>query len=112
MTQICDWSWWVFIARLLSGFSGMLPVGYPIASRSRTWQRSRPRNSAADHNLNVCADAGSFLTLSRAINLGNASSSATRNGMNHRVLLWTSCRSTLGGASCTPFHFAAIAASP
>ena len=49
-----------------------------------------------DHNLNVYADAGSFLTLSRAINLGNPSSSAMPNGMDDRVLLWTSCRSALG----------------
>jgi len=49
-----------------------------------------------DHNLNAYADAGSFLTLSRVINLGNPSSSAMPNGMDDRVLLWTSCRSALG----------------
>lgn len=49
----------------------------------------------ADHNLNAYADAGSFLTLSRVINLGNASSSAMPNGMDDRVLLWTSCKAAI-----------------
>jgi putative chitinase len=52
----------------------------------------------ADHNLNAYADAGSFLTLSRAINLGNPSSSAMPNGMDDRTLLWTSCKAALAAA--------------
>jgi putative chitinase len=50
----------------------------------------------ADRNFNTYADAGSFLTLSRAINLGNPASTGTPNGMDDRELLWTSCKAALG----------------
>jgi putative chitinase len=50
----------------------------------------------ADRNFNAYADAGAFLTLSRAINIGNPNSTATPNGMDDREELWTSCKAALG----------------
>lgn len=49
-----------------------------------------------DHGLNAYADADAFLTLSRAINIGNPDSTATPSGMDDRVLLWNSCKKALG----------------
>ncbi|WP_322055615.1 glycoside hydrolase family 19 protein [Burkholderia cenocepacia] len=50
----------------------------------------------ADHALSAFADAGEFLSISRAINLGNPRSAATPNGMPDRLALWNSCRTALG----------------
>jgi len=52
----------------------------------------------ADHALSAFADAGDFLSISRAINLGNPRSAATPNGMPDRLALWGSCKKALGGA--------------
>ncbi|WP_240647217.1 MULTISPECIES: glycoside hydrolase family 19 protein [Burkholderia cepacia complex] len=50
----------------------------------------------ADHALSALADAGDFLSISRAINLGNPRSAATPNGMPDRLALWDSCKKALG----------------
>ncbi|WP_407062592.1 glycoside hydrolase family 19 protein [Burkholderia gladioli] len=50
----------------------------------------------ADHALSAFADAGDFLAISRAINLGNPRSAATPNGMADRLALWASCKKALG----------------
>ncbi|WP_334034770.1 glycoside hydrolase family 19 protein [Burkholderia cepacia] len=50
----------------------------------------------ADNALSAFADAGDFLSISRAINLGNPRSVATPNGMPDRMALWDSCRAALG----------------
>ena len=50
----------------------------------------------SDRNFNAYADAGAFLTLSRAINLGNPNSTAQPEGMDDRNLLYTSCKQALG----------------
>ena len=50
----------------------------------------------SDRNFNASADAGAFLTLSRAINLGNPNSTAQPEGMDDRNLLYTSCKQALG----------------
>lgn len=52
----------------------------------------------ADHALSAFADAGDFLSISRAINLGNPRSAATPNGMPERLALWGSCKKALGVA--------------
>ncbi|MDN7429043.1 glycoside hydrolase family 19 protein [Burkholderia vietnamiensis] len=52
----------------------------------------------ADRALSAFADAGDFLSISRAINLGNPRSTATPNGMPDRLALWNSCRAALGVA--------------
>jgi putative chitinase len=52
----------------------------------------------ADHGLNALADAGDFLGISRAINLGSARSSGTPNGMDDRRALWATCKAALGVA--------------
>ncbi|MCM2544859.1 glycoside hydrolase family 19 protein [Burkholderia glumae] len=52
----------------------------------------------ADHGLNALADAGDFLGISRAINLGNARAAGTPNGMPDRLALWASCKAALGAA--------------
>nr|WP_264857976.1 glycoside hydrolase family 19 protein [Burkholderia cenocepacia] len=52
----------------------------------------------ADHALSAFADAGDFLSISRAINLGNPRSAATPNGMPDRLALWDSCKKALGVA--------------
>ncbi|ASE96053.2 lysozyme [Burkholderia cepacia] len=52
----------------------------------------------ADHALSAFADAGDFLSISRAINLGNPRSAATPNGMPDRLALWGSCKKALGVA--------------
>nr|WP_186125768.1 glycoside hydrolase family 19 protein [Burkholderia gladioli] len=52
----------------------------------------------ADRALSAFADAGDFLAISRAINLGNPSSAATPNGMPDRLALWASCKKALGAA--------------
>ncbi|UVS87082.1 lysozyme [Burkholderia glumae] len=52
----------------------------------------------ADHGLNALADAGDFLAISRAINLGNARAAGTPNGMPDRLALWASCKAALGAA--------------
>ena len=49
-----------------------------------------------DRGLNAYADAGAFLSISRAINLGDPNSTGTPAGMDDRVLLWTSCKAALG----------------
>ncbi|WP_240327241.1 glycoside hydrolase family 19 protein [Burkholderia sp. IDO3] len=53
----------------------------------------------ADNALSAFADAGDFLSISRAINLGNPRSVATPNGMSDRLALWNSCKAALGLAS-------------
>ncbi|WP_186183324.1 glycoside hydrolase family 19 protein [Burkholderia gladioli] len=50
----------------------------------------------SDHALSAFADAGDFLSISRAINLGNPRSTATPNGMADRQALWDSCKAALG----------------
>ncbi|MBU9550422.1 lysozyme [Burkholderia multivorans] len=50
----------------------------------------------ADNALSAFADAGDFLSISRAINLGNPRSAAMPNGMPDRLALWNSCRAALG----------------
>ncbi|WP_244136968.1 glycoside hydrolase family 19 protein [Burkholderia pyrrocinia] len=50
----------------------------------------------ADKALSAFADTGDFLSISRAINLGNSCSAATPNGMPDRLALWDSCRAALG----------------
>ncbi|HIE4193307.1 MULTISPECIES: glycoside hydrolase family 19 protein [Burkholderia] len=50
----------------------------------------------ADNALSAFADAGDFLSISRAINFGNPRSTATPNGMPDRLALWDSCRAALG----------------
>ncbi|WP_186151915.1 glycoside hydrolase family 19 protein [Burkholderia gladioli] len=52
----------------------------------------------ADRALSAFADAGDFLAISRAINLGNPRSAATPNGMPDRLALWASCKKALGAA--------------
>ncbi|WP_322084012.1 lysozyme [Burkholderia sp. BCC1972] len=52
----------------------------------------------ADNALSAFADAGDFLSISRAINLGNPRSAATPNGMPDRLALWDSCKKALGVA--------------
>lgn len=52
----------------------------------------------ADRALSAFADAGDFLAISRAINLGNPRSAATPNGMPDRLALWGSCKKALGVA--------------
>ncbi|WP_230205794.1 glycoside hydrolase family 19 protein [Burkholderia cenocepacia] len=52
----------------------------------------------ADHALSAFADASDFLSISRAINLGNPRSAATPNGMPDRLALWDSCKKALGVA--------------
>ncbi|WP_249192481.1 glycoside hydrolase family 19 protein [Burkholderia cenocepacia] len=49
----------------------------------------------ADNALSAFADAGDFLSISCAINLGNPRSAATPNGMPDRMALWNSCRAAL-----------------
>ncbi|POM15733.1 putative phage lysozyme [Burkholderia cepacia] len=53
----------------------------------------------ADNALSAFADAGDFLSISRAINLGNPRSTATPNGMTDRLALWDSCKAALGVTS-------------
>lgn len=53
----------------------------------------------ADNALSAFADAGDFLSISRAINLGNPRSTGTPNGMADRLALWTSCKAALGVSS-------------
>ncbi|MCA8120419.1 lysozyme [Burkholderia cepacia] len=50
----------------------------------------------ADNALSAFADAGDFLSISRAINLGNPRSAATPNGMPDRLALWDCCKKALG----------------
>lgn len=52
----------------------------------------------ADHGLNALADAGDFLGISRAINLGSAHAAGTPNGMDDRRALWATCKAALGVA--------------
>lgn len=49
-----------------------------------------------DHGLNAFADAGDFLSISRAVNLGNAHSHGTPNGMADRQALYDACKTALG----------------
>ncbi|VWC53622.1 putative phage lysozyme [Burkholderia aenigmatica] len=53
----------------------------------------------SDNALSAFADAGDFLSISRAINLGNPHSAATPEGMTGRLELWTSCKAALGVSS-------------
>lgn len=48
-----------------------------------------------DHNLNAYADSGDFLSICRVVNLGNAHTTATPNGMANRQALFDSCRGAL-----------------
>nr|WP_043216084.1 glycoside hydrolase family 19 protein [Burkholderia gladioli] len=56
----------------------------------------------ADRALSAFADAGDFLAISRAINLGNARAAGTPNGMPDRLALWASCKAALGAAGSIP----------
>lgn len=47
-------------------------------------------------DLNQYADSGDFVALSKAINLGNAQSDKTPNGLSDRLLLWSLCKSAFG----------------
>lgn len=49
-----------------------------------------------DHGLNAFADAGDFLAISRAVNLGNPHSKGTPNGMADRQALYDACKAALG----------------
>jgi len=40
MTQIRDWRWWVFIACLMGGFSGMLAAGYFLGQWGMSVERA------------------------------------------------------------------------
>lgn len=53
----------------------------------------------ADRALSAYADVGDFLSISRVINLGNAHTSGTPNGMDDRLALWASCKAALGVTS-------------
>ncbi|MGU7784871.1 glycoside hydrolase family 19 protein [Burkholderia sp. PU8-34] len=50
----------------------------------------------ANRNLNALADAGNFLGVSRAVNLGSATSTATPNGWPQRQALYASAKTALG----------------
>lgn len=50
----------------------------------------------SDRNFNAYADAGDFLTLSRALNLGNPNSPAMPEGWPERQQLYASCKQALG----------------
>ncbi|CAJ2712277.1 glycoside hydrolase family 19 protein [Burkholderia pseudomallei] len=49
----------------------------------------------ANRNLNALADAGNFLGLSRAVNLGSASSTATPNGWTQRAALYAAAKQAM-----------------
>lgn len=50
----------------------------------------------SNRNLNALADAGNFLGLSRAVNLGSAASKAMPNSYSERLALYTSAKAALG----------------
>jgi putative chitinase len=52
----------------------------------------------SNRNLNALADAGNFLAISRAINLGNPNSMATPNGYSERLALYGAGKKALGVA--------------
>lgn len=49
-----------------------------------------------NRNLNALADAGNFLGLSKAVNLGNANSQATPGSYSERLALYTAAKAALG----------------
>lgn len=49
-----------------------------------------------NRNLNALADAGNFLGLSRAVNLGSATSKAMPNSYSERLALYTAAKQALG----------------
>jgi putative chitinase len=50
----------------------------------------------SNRNLNALADAGNFLGVSRAVNLGSAASKAMPNGYSERLALYTAAKQALG----------------
>lgn len=48
-----------------------------------------------NNNLNVLADAGNFLGVSRAVNLGSANSTAMPNSYSERLALYTAAKAAL-----------------
>lgn len=50
----------------------------------------------SNRNLNALADAGNFLAVSRAINLGNPNSKAMPNGYSQRLALYGAAKKSLG----------------
>jgi putative chitinase len=64
---------------------------------------SQPDNAAlsaawywSNRNLNALADAGNFLAVSRAINLGNPNLTATPNGYSERLALYGAAKKAFG----------------
>lgn len=49
-----------------------------------------------NRKLNTLADAGDFLGVSRAVNLGSATSKATPNGYSERLALYSAAKKALG----------------
>lgn len=49
-----------------------------------------------NRNLNALADAGNFLGVSRAVNLGSATSKAMPNSYSERLALYTAAKQALG----------------
>lgn len=52
----------------------------------------------SSRKLNMLADAGDFLGVSRAVNLGSATSKATPNGYSERLALYGAAKKALGVA--------------
>lgn len=50
----------------------------------------------SDRNFNRHVEAGDFIALCKAINLGNPNSVRTANGMSDRLLLWSLCKNAYG----------------
>ena len=99
---------WKYRARALIGITFHdnyvlcgLGVDLPLLDQPELLEQ--PDNSAvaaawywSNRNLNALADAGNFLAVSRAINLGNPNSTGTPNGYSQRLALYGAAKHALG----------------
>lgn len=99
---------WTFRARAVIGITGrrnylLCGIGLELDLIGHPELLEQLTNSARagawywnNRYLNGYADVGDFLSVSRAVNLGSASSSATPNSYSERLALYTAAKTALG----------------
>lgn len=99
---------WRFRARAVIGITGrrnylLCGVGLELDLINHPELLEQDANSAMagawywyNRNLNALADAGQFLALSKAVNLGSATSKAMPNSYSERLALYTAAKKSMG----------------
>lgn len=98
---------WAFIGRGIIGITGrtnylLAGIGLDLDLTNHPELLEQDANAAMaggwywfNNNLSALADAGNFLGVSRAVNLGNANSQATPGSYSERLALYTAAKAAL-----------------